>query len=708
MTTTDSTPAPNFIRNIIAEDLKVNKNEGRVHTRFPPEPNGYLHIGHAKSICLNFGLAQEFGGLCNLRFDDTDPSKEEVEYVDSIKEDVRWLGFDWQDREFYASDYFEQLHEYAIQLIKKGKAYVCDLSANEIKEYRGTLTEPGKDSPYRNRSVEENLDLFERMRSGEFKDGSRVLRAKIDMTSPNLNMRDPVIYRILRATHHRTGNKWCIYPMYDFTHGQSDSIEGITHSVCTLEFEDHRPLYNWFLDALKIFHPQQIEFARLNLSYTVMSKRMLLQLIEQGYIPGWDDPRMPTISGLRRRGYTPESIRNFCERIGVAKRDSMVDIALLEYSVRENLNKRASRVMGVLRPIRVVIDNYPENKMEELEAVNNPEDPSMGTRKIPFSRVLYIEQDDFREVPPKKFFRLAPGREVRLRYAYFIKCAGVIKDKQTGEVVELHCTYDPKTRGGDAPDGRKVKATLHWVSAAHSLSAEVRLYNHLFLKANPTDEKDGADFKTYLNPDSLETLTSCHVEPSLKGAAPGSRYQFERLGYFCVDTVDSLNEKLVFNRTVTLRDTWAKIQKFEKENMEVHKGVIKDSKPARQAEITTLPDKRGDLTPIKQEITIDDFSKIDMRVAVIREAYLVEGSKKLIRLMVDVGEGRLRQTFAGVRTAYPKPDELIGKKVIVVANLRPRQMKFGLSEGMLLSGGDSEHLCLTTFDGNPLPGDKVS
>jgi len=708
MTTTDSTPAPNFIRNIIAEDLKANKNEGRVHTRFPPEPNGYLHIGHAKSICLNFGLAQEFGGLCNLRFDDTDPSKEEVEYVDSIKEDVRWLGFDWQDREFYASDYFEQLHEYAIQLIKKGKAYVCDLSANEIKEYRGTLTEPGKDSPYRNRSVEENLDLFERMRSGEFKDGSRVLRAKIDMTSPNLNMRDPVIYRILRATHHRTGNKWCIYPMYDFTHGQSDSIEGITHSVCTLEFEDHRPLYNWFLDALKIFHPQQIEFARLNLSYTVMSKRMLLQLIEQGYIPGWDDPRMPTISGLRRRGYTPESIRNFCERIGVAKRDSMVDIALLEYSVRENLNKRASRVMGVLRPIRVVIDNYPENKTEELEAVNNPEDPSMGTRKIPFSRVLYIEQDDFREVPPKKFFRLAPGREVRLRYAYFIKCAGVIKDKQTGEVVELHCTYDPKTRGGDAPDGRKVKATLHWVSAAHSLSAEVRLYNHLFLKANPTDEKDGADFKTYLNPDSLETLTSCHVEPSLKGAAPGSRYQFERLGYFCVDTVDSLNEKLVFNRTVTLRDTWAKIQKFEKENMEVHKGVIKDSKPARQAEITTLPDKRGDLTPIKQEITIDDFSKIDMRVAVIREAYLVEGSKKLIRLMVDVGEGRLRQTFAGVRTAYPKPDELIGKKVIVVANLRPRQMKFGLSEGMLLSGGDSEHLCLTTFDGNPLPGDKVS
>ena len=546
------------------------------------------------------------------------------------------------------------------------------------------------------------------MRLGEFKDGSRVLRAKIDMASPNLNMRDPVIYRILRAEHHRTGNTWCIYPMYDFTHGQSDSIEGITHSICTLEFEDHRPLYNWFLGELNIFHPQQIEFARLNLSYTVMSKRMLLQLIEEGYIPGWDDPRMPTISGLRRRGYTPESIRNFCERIGVAKRDSMVDIALLEHSVREDLNKRAPRVMGVLRPLRVVIDNYPENKMEELEAVNNPEDPSMGTRKIPFSRVLYIEQDDFREVPPKKFFRLAPGREVRLRYAYFIKCVDVIKDKQTGEVIELHCTYDPKTRGGDAPDGRKVKATLHWVSAAHCLNAEVRLYDHLFLKANPTDEKDGADFKTYLNPNSLETLTSCLVEPTLSGATPGSRYQFERLGYFCIDPVDSSDGTLVFNRTATLRDTCAKIQKVEKGTTEVHKEVRKDSTPSRQEEIPPLPYKRDDLTPIDQEITIDDFSKIDMRVAIIREASLVEGSKKLIRLMVDLGEGRLRQTFAGIRSTYPNPEELIGKKVIIVANLRPRQMKFGLSEGMLLSGGDSEHLCLTTFDGNPLPGDKVS
>jgi glutaminyl-tRNA synthetase len=708
MTAPNAAPVPNFIRNIIAEDLIANKNEGRVHTRFPPEPNGYLHIGHAKSICLNFGLAQEFNGLCNLRFDDTDPSKEELEYVESIKEDVRWLGFDWEDREYYASDYFEQLYEYAVQLIKNGKAYVCDLSANEIRDYRGTLTEPGKNSPYRDRSVEENLDLFQRMRSGEFEDGSRVLRAKIDMASPNLNMRDPVIYRVLHAEHHRTGNAWCIYPMYDFTHGQSDSIEGITHSICTLEFEDHRPLYDWFIEKLNIFHSQQIEFARLNLSYTVMSKRMLLQLIDEGYIPGWDDPRLPTISGLRRRGYTPESIRNFCERIGVAKRDSMVDIALLEYSVREDLNKRAPRVMGVLRPLRVVIDNYPENKIEELEAVNNPEDASMGTRKIPFSRVLYIEQEDFREVPPKKFFRLAPGREVRLRYAYFITCVDVIKDKQTGEVVELHCTYDPKTRGGDSPDGRKVKATLHWVSADHCLNAEVRLYDHLFLKPNPTDEKDGADFKSYLNPNSLETLTSCCVEPTLATARPGSRYQFERLGYFYVDPVDSSDGALVFNRTVTLRDTWAKIQKGEQGTTEQHKGAGKDLKSLRQEELPSLTQKRDDFIPISQEITMDDFSKIDMRVAVIREASLVEDAKKLIRLMVDLGEGRLRQVFAGVRSAYPNPEKLIGKKVIIVANLKPRQMKFGLSEGMILSGGDSEHLGLTTFDGNPLPGDKVS
>jgi glutaminyl-tRNA synthetase len=561
---TNVTPPPNFIRNIIAEDLKANKNEGRVHTRFPPEPNGYLHIGHAKAICLNFSIAAEFGGMCNLRFDDTNPTKEEEEYTESIKEDVRWLGFDWEDREFYASDYFEQLYEYAVQLIKDGKAYVCDLSADEIREYRGTLTKPGKDSPYRTRSVEENLDLFTRMRAEEFEDGSRVLRAKIDMSSSNLNMRDPVIYRILRATHHRTSDKWCIYPMYDFTHGQSDSIEGITHSICTLEFEDHRPLYDWFLDELKIFHPQQIEFARLNLSYTVMSKRKLLELVRQGVVTGWDDPRMPTISGLRRRGYPPESIRNFCDRIGVAKRDSIVDIALLEHCAREYLNEQAPRVMGVLRPLRVVIDNYPENQEEELDAPNHPTDPGMGTRKVPFSCVLYIEQEDFLEDPPKKYYRLAPGREVRLRYAYFIECVDVVKDEQTGQVVEIHCTYDPKTRGGDAPDGRKVKSTLHWVSAAHALKAEVRLYDHLFIKANPGAEKDGADFKADSNPHSLETLTSCCVEPGLAGALLGSRYQFERQGYFCVDPVDSSDGALVFNRTVSLRDTWARIQKAQK------------------------------------------------------------------------------------------------------------------------------------------------
>ncbi len=562
MNKTEHTSAPNFIKNIVAEDLKTNKWGGRVHTRFPPEPNGYLHIGHAKSICLNFGIAtQNEGGLCNLRFDDTNPSKEDIEYVDSIMADVKWLGFDWGDRLFYASDYFEQLYEYALQLIKGGKAYVCDLRAEEIREYRGTFSKPGKDSPFRNRSVKENLDLFQRMRTGEFEDGSRVLRAKIDMAAGNLNMRDPVIYRILREEHHRTGNDWCIYPMYDFTHGQSDSIEGITHSICTLEFEDHRPLYDWFLDELEIYHPRQIEFARLNLSYTVMSKRKLLDLVEQGHVSGWDDPRMPTLSGLRRRGYTPESIRNFCERIGVAKRDSTVDIALLEHCAREDLNKRSARVMGVLHPLRVVIDNYPEDQVEELDAQNNPEDPDMGVRKVPFSRVLYIEQEDFLEDPPKKFFRLAPGREIRLRYAFFIKCVSVVKDEKTGEVIELHCTYDPETRGGWAPDGRKVKATLHWVSADHSLPAEVRLYNHLFSDPNPMDEKHGGDFLAVLNPNSLDRLTSCRVEPSLAGAAPGSRYQFERQGYFCVDFVDSRDGALVFNRTATLRDTWAKIKK---------------------------------------------------------------------------------------------------------------------------------------------------
>jgi glutaminyl-tRNA synthetase len=553
----------NFIKQVIDEDIKANKNDGRVHTRFPPEPNGYLHIGHAKSICLNFGIAEEYNGLCNLRYDDTDPAKEEVEYVESIKEDVRWLGFGWEDREYYASDYFEQLFEYAVQLIKAGKAYVDSLSPEEIRQYRGTLTEPGKNSPYRERSIEENLDLFERMRAGEYKDGEHVLRAKIDMASPNMIMRDPTLYRIKHVSHYRTGGMWCIYPMYDFTHCLSDSIEGITHSICTLEFEINRALYDWVLDQLDVYHPQQIEFARLNLSFTVLSKRKLIRLVEEGHVSGWDDPRMPTISGIRRRGYTPEAIRNFCERIGVAKADSMVDMALLEYCIREDLNKHAPRVMGVLRPLKVVIENYPEDREEALEAINNPEDPSMGTRMVPFSRILYIEQDDFMEDPPKKFFRLAPGREVRLRYAFFITCVDVVKDPDSGEVIELRCTYDPQTRGGDAPDGRKVKGTLHWVSAKHAVSAEVRLYDHLFVKENPNEAEDGKDFTNYINPKSLEILKNCKLEPSLTSATAESRFQFERLGYFCVDARDSNAEALIFNRTVTLRDTWAKILKSQ-------------------------------------------------------------------------------------------------------------------------------------------------
>ncbi len=563
MIKTDAASPSNFIRNIIREDMATGKNHGRVRMRFPPEPNGYLHIGHAKAICINFGLAAEFGGTCNLRFDDTNPLKEEEEYIEAIKEDIRWLGFNWEDREYYASDYFDQLYEWAVQLIKDGKAYVDSLNAKEIRQYRGTLTERGKESPYRDRPVEENLRLFEAMRDGEFDDGTCVLRAKIDMSSGNLNMRDPVIYRVLNVRHHRTGDKWCIYPMYDFTHGQSDSIEGITHSLCSLEFEDHRPLYDWFIEQLGIHHPQQIEFARLNLNYTVMSKRKLMRLVDEGYVSGWDDPRLPTLSGLRRRGYTPESIRDFCDRIGVAKKESMVDVALLEHCLREDLNKRVPRVMGVLRPLKVVIENYPEDQVEELEAVNNPEDPSMGTRKVPFSRVLYIEQDDFLESPPKKFFRLAPGREVRLRYAYFIKCIDVVKDAETGEVIELRCTYDPMTKGGDSPDGRKVKATLHWVSAVGSLRAEVRLYDRLFNRTNPEESKDGTDFIAQLNPDSLDIISSARVESTLAGAVPRSHYQFERLGYFCVDTEDSTEEALVFNRTVPLRDTWGKIKEAE-------------------------------------------------------------------------------------------------------------------------------------------------
>ena len=561
MKETNSTRPVDFIREFINEHMKTNKFGGKVHTRFPPEPNGYLHIGHAKAICIDFGIAEEYSGLCNLRFDDSNPMKEKQEYIDAIREDIHWLGFAWEDREYYASDYFEQLYEWAVKLIRDGKAYVDDLSADEIREYRGTLTEPGKESPCRSRSIEENLDLFERMKMGEFPDGAKVLRAKIDMAASNINMRDPVMYRILHKPHYRQGDKWCIYPTYDWTHGQSDSIEGITHSLCSLEFEDHRPLYDWFLEQLGVHHPQQIEFARLNLSYTVMSKRRLKRLVDDGYISGWDDPRMPTLSGLRRRGYTPESIRNFCDRIGVAKADSVVSIGLLEHYLREDLNKRVQRVMAVLRPLKVIIDNYPEDKIEEMDAVNNPEDPSMGTRKVPFSRTLYIEQDDFREEPPKKFYRLAPGREVRLRYAYFIKCEDVVRD-ETGKVIELHCTYDPATRGGDAPDGRTSKATLHWVSACHALTAEVRLYDRLFIKEDPDDVEGDKDFTANVNPNSLEVLKSCYLEPSLKHAKPGDRYQFERLGYFCCDP-DSSDKMFVFNRTVPLRDTWAKIEKAQ-------------------------------------------------------------------------------------------------------------------------------------------------
>ncbi len=554
------TESVDFIRTMVAEDLATSKWDGRVVTRFPPEPNGYLHIGHAKSICLNFGVAAEFGGSCNLRFDDTNPVKEETEYVEAIKEDVRWLGWDWDDREYYASDYFDQLHDWAVKLIKDGKAFVCDLTADEHREFRGTLTAPGKNSPHRDRSTEENLDLFERMRTGEFPDGSRVLRAKVDMAAPNLNLRDPVMYRILHATHHRTGDKWCIYPMYDFTHGQSDSIEKVTHSLCTLEFEDHRPLYNWYLEALGINHPEQTEFARLNLTHSVLSKRRLIDLVAENHVNGWDDPRMPTICGLRRRGYTPEAIRAFCERIGVTKRKNVIEMGLLEYCLREDLNKRAMRRMAVLHPLKLVIDNYPEDLVEEMEAVNNPEDANAGKRQVPFSRELYIEQDDFREDPPRKYFRLSPGREVRLRYGYFVTCTDFVKN-DAGEVIEVHCTYDPKTRGGNAPDGRKVKSTIHWVSARHAVKVEVRLYNELFTESDPDNVTNETDtYLDNLNPESLEVLTDCCAEPCVAAASVGEKVQFERTGYFCVDP-DSTAEHPVFNRTVGLRDTWKKIQK---------------------------------------------------------------------------------------------------------------------------------------------------
>ncbi len=556
--TSESARASNFIREMVDEHIKSGRFGGKVHTRFPPEPNGYLHIGHAKAICISFGIARDYNGLCNLRMDDTNPEKEEQEYVNAIIENVKWLGFDWQDRLYYASDYFEKLYGYAERLIELGKAYVCDLDADKTREYRGTLTQPGRNSPYRDRMPQENMDLFRRMRGGEYPDGTRVLRARIDMSHPHMIMRDPVLYRIKREHHHRTQDKWCIYPMYDFAHCLSDSIEGITHSICTLEFENNRPLYDWILDALNAYHPQQIEFARLNLSHTVLSKRKLLQLVAEKMVDGWDDPRMPTISGLRRRGYTPSSIKNFCEEIGVAKMDSIVDIGVLENSIREELNRTASRAMAVLRPVKVVITNYPEGKHEELEAINNPEDASMGTRKVPFGKEIYIERDDFREVPPPKFFRLSPGKEVRLRYAYFIKCTDVMKDPKTGEVAEVRCVYDPATRGGDAPDGRKVKATLHWVSLTHAIEGEVRLYNTLFTKRDPDEADEGKDYHANINHDSLEVLSGCKLEPSLKDAAPGSRYQFERLGYFFVDPAAAEAGKRIFNRTVSLKDTWAK------------------------------------------------------------------------------------------------------------------------------------------------------
>jgi glutaminyl-tRNA synthetase len=565
MATETSLESTNFIREAVEEDLRSGRFT-YVRTRFPPEPNGYLHIGHAKAIVIDFGIAEAFGGQTNLRFDDTNPVKEDVEYVEAIKEDIHWLGYDWGEREYYASDYFEQLYEFAIKLIRKGKAYVDDLSAEEIRAYRGTLTEPGRNSPYRDRSVEENLDLFQRMRAGEFPDGARTLRAKIDMASPNLNLRDPVMYRILHATHHRTGDKWCIYPMYDFAHGQCDSIEGITHSLCDLAYEDHRPLYDWFLDELEIFHSRQIEFSRLNLTYTILSKRFLKQLVDGGYVRGWDDPRMPTLSGLRRRGYTPEAIRKFIEQVGVSKKESLVDILLLENAIREDLNLRAPRVMGVLNPVKVVITNYPEGQEEELEAINNPEDPTAGTRRVPFCREIYIEQDDFREAPPPKYFRLAPGREVRLRYGYIIRCEGFVKNPETGAIEEIHCTYDPQTRGGYTPDGRKVQGTIHWVSARHAVDAEVRLYDRLFTVPDPGRTDEGKTFLDYLNPDSLKVLTGCKLEPSLANVAPGSRYQFERKGFFCADP-DTTPGHPVFNLTVSLRDTWAKIEeKINKTN----------------------------------------------------------------------------------------------------------------------------------------------
>jgi glutaminyl-tRNA synthetase len=676
----------NFIRDIIVADNASGKHHGRVATRFPPEPNGYLHIGHAKAICVDFGLAREFGGSTNLRFDDTNPTTEDVEYVEAIQGDIRWLGFDWNAL-YYASDYFEQLYQYAEKLIEKGIAYVDSLSEEQAREYRGNYYVKGKPSPFRDRTVAENLDLFRRMRAGEFKEGEHVLRAKIDLNSQNMNMRDPILYRIRYAPHHRTGTKWCIYPMYDYAHPLSDAIEKITHSICTLEFEAHRPLYDWCIRECEAYPSQQIEFARLNLTYTVMSKRKLLELVQKKLVSGWDDPRMPTLAGLRRRGFTPEAIRNFCERIGVAKADSTVDVGLLEHCLREDLNKKAPRVMAVLRPLKLVIENFPDGETRELDAPLNPEDAAAGSRKVPLSRVVYIEQDDFREDPPKEFFRLAPGREVRLRYACIVKCTDVVKDA-AGNVVEVRATMDPDSWGGNAPDGRMIKGTLHWVSAAHAKTAEARLYDRLFSVENP-GTTEGKSFIDEMNPDSLVRVQA-KIEPYLANVKAGQIFQFERLGYFCVDPDGG------FNRAVTLKDTWAKIEK---------KLPAKPAtKPAAKSEKSEKSvDKKSEPAAAPGEIGIEDFNKCDLRVALVREAGLVEGADKLIRCVVDVGEGRTRQIFAGLRASYPDPGVLVGRKIIVIANLKPRQMKFGLSEGMILA---ANHKVLAA-DETAAPGDKV-
>ena len=698
-TRTNSNPG-NFIRDRIAADQASGRFQGRVATRFPPEPNGYLHIGHAKAICIDFGLAREFGGTCNLRFDDTNPTTEDVEYVEAIKEDIRWLGFEWSNLH-YASDYFEELYELAVKLIQKDKAYVDSLSEEQIREYRGDFYKKGRPSPYRDRPIAESLDLFERMRRGEFPEGAHVLRAKIDLETQNMNLRDPVLYRIRYTPHHRTGKAWCIYPMYDYAHPLSDALEKITHSLCTLEFESHRPLYDWCIREAEVFPSQQTEFARLNLTYTVMSKRKLAELVEKKVVSGWDDPRMPTLAGLRRRGYTPDAIRAFCERIGVAKTDSVVDVGLLEHCLREDLNQRCPRVMAVLKPLKVVIENFPEGEVRELSAPLHPEDPALGSRSMPFSRVLYVERDDFREDPPKDWFRLAPGREVRLRHACLIRCNEVIRDDK-GEVIELRCSWDPDSWGGNAADGRVVRGALHWVSAAHAILAEVRLYDRLFSVENPgTDE--GKSFLDEINPESMVSVQSCRLEPYLASvASPGARFQFERVGYFCVDP-DSAPGKLVWNRTVGLRDTWAKLEaKAQKPESAAPATKKKEEKPTKPAPAAEPP----------AEISIEELGRVHLRVGIVREAEVVAEAQKLLRLMVDLGEGRLRQIFTGLRAYYPDPSVLVGKRVVVVANLKPRQMKFGLSEGMILAagGGDRPHR-IATFgdaDDDPQPGDKIT